>query len=158
MKSATVWAVMGLVTLAAGCGSPAAAGGAGFAGGLAASKTLEGMQADLAQREAALVEKYNQLVKAGAKAETLEDVRRDIERTQAMQGTVETGKKLLGVDWNDPSQSSRAIGEIGVLAWLLFTRRKLFATEAGVTKFMGQADKEIAGKLYDTIKQKKALG
>jgi len=120
-----------------GCGSETTAGGIGLGAGIGLSETIKGMQADLDRREAALVERYNVLIAAGAKAEDLEDVRQQIEQTQDLRQGVQTGEHLLGVDWSDPAAAGGAIGLIGTLAWSIFSKRRL--NQKYVSAKVGQA-------------------
>ena len=137
-----------------GCGSELTAGGVGLGAGLGLSETFKGMQADLAQREAALVEKYNQLHDAGAKAEVLEDVRRQLEQTVQLRQGVETTERVMGVDWSDPAAAGGAIGLLGTLAWTWLSKRKV-ATKYVAMK-AGQAQLKVTdpaaeAKLYAAV-------
>lgn len=116
--------LIGLAFLA-GCGAETTAGGIGLTSGIALSETIKGMQADLEKREAALVQRYNDLLAAGAKAEDLEAVKQQIDQTVQLREGVQTGERLLGVDWNDPTAAGGAIGLVGTLAWSILSRRKL---------------------------------
>jgi len=55
-----------LLGLAAGCTSPAVTATGGVAAGFAASETVKGAKADLARREAELIDFYNEGVEHGA--------------------------------------------------------------------------------------------
>jgi len=143
---------------AAGCGSELAAGGAGLVAGFQGSKTLEGIEKDLANLEQAQLERYKKAIAEGARQDTLDELEGDIVRTQKTRETVEVGKTLLGVDWNNPLQAGGGIGLVATLAYALLTKRRLIRTEGGVTKFMARASPETAGQLYDTIARKKVSG
>jgi len=147
-----VLALCGAMVLT-GCGSEAAAGGLGLGAGLGLSQTFKGMQADLAQREAALVERYNALHDAGAKAEELADVQRDIEHTVQLRQGVETTERVMGIDWSDPKAAGGAIALIGTLAWTWLSKRTL--STKYVSAKVGQAQFKLANP--DAEKQLYAL-
>jgi len=137
-----------------GCGSELATGAAGAAGGFAASETMKGIELDLANREQALIADYTAAVEAGAKQETLEGIESKIENTRIIKQGVETGKEILGVDWNDPTEAGGAIGLISTLAYAIFTGRKLKRTQDGVTSFMKSETPGTANKLDNAIRRK----
>ena len=142
------------ILLLSGCGSELTAGGAGLAAGIASSKTLEGIQADLARQEKDLIARYNSMVEAGVKAETLAEVRRDIEHTQYLRQGVQTGKTLLGIDWSDPAEAGSGFGLVASLAYAIFTKRKLNNTLAGVNKFKSTHEPNISGELENCMAKK----
>ena len=120
LKNATVLLVMGLVTLIAGCGSAElTAGGLGLAGGLAASKTMQGIEADLADREQALVERYNTALEAGAKTEVLDTIEEDINKTVLIQQGVQAAKGIAGAVSDAASGKSGTAEQYGPLAALI---------------------------------------
>jgi len=137
-----------------GCGSEAAAGGLGLGAGLGLSETFRGMQADLVKREAALVERYNALHDAGAKADELADVQRDIEHTVQLRQGVETTERVMGVDWSDPKAAGGAIALIGTLAWTWLSKRtlntKYVAHKAGQAQ-LKVTDPQAEAKLYAAV-------
>lgn len=111
---------MGLVTLIAGCGSAElTAGGLGLAGGLAASKTMQGIEADLADREQALVERYNTALEAGAKTEVLDTIEEDINKTVLIQQGVQAAKGIAGAVSDAASGKSGTAEQYGPLAALI---------------------------------------
>jgi hypothetical protein len=150
MKNLIFVPIIMLSLLIGGCGSGETAGLI-TAGGFAAKHTLDGIEADLAEREQQLVDRYNAAVKAGAKQEVLDDLEKQIDKTAVLREGVTEGKKLFGVDWNDPRDAGTSIAKLGVLAYLFFTKRKLLKTEKGVNKFMANTDKVTANKIYDKI-------
>lgn len=120
LKNATGLLVMGLVTLIAGCGSAElTAGGLGLAGGLAASKTMQGIEADLADREQALVERYNTALEAGAKTEVLDTIEEDINKTVLIQQGVQAAKGIAGAVSDAASGKSGTAEQYGPLAALI---------------------------------------
>jgi hypothetical protein len=108
-----------------GCGAEVTAGGVGLGVGAGLSETFAGMQADLERREQELIDRYNALHAAGATAEDLADVERQLEQTVQLRQGVQTGEHLLGVDWTDPATAGGAIGMVAALAWSIFSKRKL---------------------------------
>jgi len=156
MRILLITTILGAVTLTAGCGSELTAGAAGLFAGFGSSETLDKIEADLDLQEQALIDKYNRMVDAGASADTLAEVRRDIENMVLLRQGVSTGKTLFGVDLNNPASAGRALAEVGMLAWLLLTQKKNRRTQAGVNKFMAQAPADQADLLYNAIKRKQA--
>lgn len=128
MKKVTFAAILTVTLFAGGCGSEWTAGGAGAALGVAGSQWLTGVQADLAQQEAELLAQYNAALEAGAKAETLAGLKEQLERNRQQQQAAGTAKGLLGIDWTDPKAAGRALGEVGLLAYALWLRRKTKVT------------------------------
>lgn len=151
-----------LCLLPLSCGPELTAGGIGVGAGLGLSETIKGMQADLERREAALVQRYNDLVAAGAKAEDLEAVKQQLEQTVRLKQGVQTSEHLLGVDWSSPEEAGPAIGLIGTLAWSILSRRRLstkyVAMKTGQARFTEQ-DPSAAAKLYGIVgTERRALG
>lgn len=147
-----------LVLSISGCSSPVAAGGAGVGIGAALQHTIAGAKADLKQREENLIAAYNQGVEIGMEQEELDVIKQQIRDTQLTGQSVETGEQLLGVDWSDPKETGGAIGILTSLALLWLNRRKLknttkelAGTKAGINKFTGTHDPQIAGELHDTV-------
>src|SRR4030042_5323323 len=97
--------ILGMVTLFAGCGAEWTGGGAGLAGGFTAAEMLKGLQVERERRQNALIENYNQLVAAGAKAETLEDVKQQIADNQKLQQGAGTKSKVAKTKRGDPKGS-----------------------------------------------------
>ena len=159
MKTVVILVLALCCTCIAGCGSESTAAGSGLIGGMALSNTIKGMQADLERREAALVQRYNDLVEAGAKAEELEDVRQQIDQTVKLRQGAETTEHLLGVDWNDPAAAGGAIGLIGTLAWSILSKSKLskkyVAMKAGQAQLKLQ-DPAAESKLYALVGSERA--
>jgi len=143
----------------AGCSPETTAGGIGLGAGIGLSETIKGMQADLDKREAALVERYNQLVAAGAKAEDLEAVKQQIDQTVQVRQGVQTTEHLLGVDWSNPEAAGGAIGLIGTLAWSILSKRKLsqkyVSMKAGQARLKEQ-DPTSEARLYAMIGTERA--
>jgi hypothetical protein len=121
LKNVTIFLFIGLVTLftAAGCGSELTAGGLGLAGGIAASKTMQGVEADLADREQALIDRYNTAVEAGAKSEVLDTIENDINKTVLLQQGVAAAKGIAGAVSDAASGKSGTAEQYGPLAALI---------------------------------------
>lgn len=153
--------------MAAGCTDALLVGG-GVAAGGALSNTLQGAEKDLEAREQKLIEAYNQGVEQGASVETLDQLEQAIYDTRQARKTTSGGKRLLDIDWNDPTQVGTGITLIGTLAYgwlkrkelakgmkdLTRTKKKNEGLEAGINKFCGTHDKQVAGELHDTVKEK----
>jgi len=163
MKRARSWLLLCVVVLAtAGCGSEFGAGAAAGTGvGALLQNTITGAKKDLEAREQQLIAAYNEGVAIGMKQEDLDSIKKEIERIRLGRQGVEVGEGLLGLDWKDPKETSGALAaliELGLLVWggkkLSSTTKKLTATNEGVAKFQGTNSPEIAGQLYDTIKEK----
>jgi len=116
MKVLLISVILMAVTLIGGCGPETAAAGGGLLGGFAASETLKGMQADLELRQQALIDRYNELVEAGADAETIEQLKQQIEDMVRLRQTADLAKQALETDWTDPAAVGGTIGAIAVLA------------------------------------------
>jgi len=150
-----------LLGLAAGCTSPAVTATGGVAAGFAASETVKGAKADLARREAELIDFYNEGVEHGAEQEALDEIERQIRFVQYTRSGIETGEQFLGVDWTDPKQTGGAIGlAITTLLTILAgrklnqTRKVLAGKDEGIDKFCGTHSPEVAGELHDIVKEK----
>lgn len=160
MRKMLLWCVLMIVPfLLVGCGAELAAGGAGVGIGAALQHTIAGAKADLEQREANLVAAYNEGAAIGMEQEELDQIEQAIRDTRLAQQTVETGELFLGVDWTQPEQTGGAIGLATTLLLLWFGRKKLKSTTqelagtiAGINKFTGTHEPEIAGELHDTVK------
>jgi len=145
-----------------GCGSEATtAGAAGIGLGALFQNTLTGAKADLAAREQALIAAYNEGVTLGMRTEDLAKIEKELEWVRKGQAGAATGESLLGVDWNDPSQTGSAIANVIGLGLLVFggkkymqTTTKLQKTEAGINKFCGVSEPVTASQLHDIVKDK----
>jgi len=96
------------------------AGGIGLAAGFAGSETLAGIEADLAAREQELIEKYNRMVEAGEKAETLAEVRQDIEKMVLLRQGVQAAKDVSGIVADGPATAERYGAIAAIIASLGF--------------------------------------
>jgi len=151
MRKLLIMPILVVALMLGGCGSELMPVAGGLAGGFAVSETLKGIEADLANREQLLLDRYAVAVESGAKQETLDKLEDKVANTQLTRKGVEAGKKLLGVDWNNPREAGESILKLGVLAYAVLTKRKLIRTQGGVSKFMANTDKTTANDLYDTI-------
>lgn len=163
LRNVTIFLVIGLVTLCAGCGSTElTAGGLGLAGGIAASKTMQGVEADLAAREAALIERYNAAVEAGAKAEVLDSIEEDIDKTVLLQQGVSAAKGVLGAVADAASGKGGSAEQYGPLAALLaslavnyFQKRKgdlMTKTTKAIVKGIEASEKDIKTNPSNPVK------
>lgn len=128
--------------------------GTGAAGGYALSETVKGMQADLDRREQALLTRYNDLIAAGAKAEDLEQVKRQIADIQFMQTGTQTVDQAAKTDWTDPAAAGGMIGTIAALGYAFMKRRELSNTVAGVKTFRSMADEKVKHDLDSAMLSK----
>jgi len=119
VRNVTIFLFIGLVTLLGGCGSELTAGGLGLAGGIAASNTMQGIEADLNAREKALIERYNTAVEAGAKSEVLDTIENDINKTVLLQQGVQAAKGIVGAVGDAASGKSGTAEQYGPLAALI---------------------------------------
>lgn len=157
--------LLGLVGIT-GCGSEAAVGGAGAAGGFLASETFKGMEADLEKREAELVAAWNAGQEQGMEAEKLADIEKELDRVRTGKSTVKVAKKFLGIDWSNPEDIGVTGGPLVALIVYGLLKRKKFgeiltdletvsskydAHKAGTQKFMKTATPEDATKLFNEI-------
>lgn len=143
------WIIAGLCIT--GCNGELLAGGTGLATGLAASETMQGIQKDLAAREAALMARYQEAVESGAQQEVLDKIESQLNNTRYAQESVETTKQALSTDWSDPAAAGGIIGMLGTLAYAFATKKKLVRTETGVNKFIAKNDNVTSKALYDEI-------
>lgn len=145
MKTLVMIVILACCCLAAGCLEEV---GAGAAGGYTFSETVKGLQADLERREAALVERYNNLIAAGAKAEDLEQVKQQIATTQlARQGT----QTVSETNWKDPTAVGGGIGTLAALAYAFYSRKKLVNTTAGIKAYRSTADEKTKNSLDSAL-------
>lgn len=154
---AAIWFAPFWLSLIGGCGSELTAGGAGLLAGFTGSKTLDGIEADLAEQEQALIDRYNRMVEAGAKADTLAEVRRDIENVVLLRQGTGVVKSSLATDWTDPKAAGGAVGTIAALAYAWVKRKELKNTVAGVKAFRAKADNGIKQQLDQILLDKKAI-
>jgi hypothetical protein len=89
--------IIAMILFTTGCGSELAAGGGGLLGGFAASETMAGIEADLAAREQALIERYNEVHALNAKDEVLKEIEADIRQTVRLQQGVQAAKDVVGI-------------------------------------------------------------
>ena len=156
-KFCIVYSVICFLSLfVSGCGSELADIAGGAAGGIGIKNTLEGMQADLKIREQALVARYNELVEAGAKAETLEDLKQEIADTVRLRQGAEVADSVAGTDWNDPAAAGASIAAVLATAYAFIKRRDLTNTVAGVKTFRAKADEATKHQLDQIMLDKKA--
>jgi len=148
--------VLGIVTLLAGCGAETTAAGGGFAGGLTFSETLKSVQADLERREQALIARYNELVEAGAKADTLEELKQEIAETVRLRQGAETVESVATTDWTDPKAAGGAIGLIATLLYGWTKRKQLLNTVDGLRTFRADSDEPTKHKLDAILLEKRA--
>ena len=133
--------------------------GGGLGAGAALSNTLQGAEKDLEQREQQLIELYNQGAEDGMEKQVLDQIEQSIKDTRLTRQTLDTGKGLLDVDWNDSKDVGGAVGGLAALAMLWMRRKdkkKTVALEEGISKFEGTSDPETAAKLHDIVKAKTA--
>jgi hypothetical protein len=149
-------AVLSGVLFLAGCGSEFGTGAAGLAGGFAASETVKGIEADLAKREARLVERYKEAVEAQAEQETLQRIEAKIRDVNDVRQGVTVLKQAAATDWGDGKAAAGIVGTIAATAFAIFERRKRGRTETGVNRFLAKADPATSEKLYDEIARKKS--
>ena len=147
--------------LMTGCSSDLGTGAAGAGIGALFQNTLTGAKHDLNAREEALIEAYNEGVEMGMKEEDLAGIKKELALVRSGRKGIEVGEQFLGLDWNNPKQTSMAFGsliELGLLVWggnkLRKTAKELKGTKAGINKFCGVSDPKIAGELHDTVKAK----
>jgi hypothetical protein len=140
----------------AGCGSQTMPIVGGAAGGMAFQKTLEGMQADLERREQALITRYNELVDAGAKAETLEDLKKEISDTVRLRQTTQVAADVSKTSWDDPKAAGGAIAAIIATGYAWLKRKELNNTVAGIRSFRAKSDETTKHQLDQVLTDKKA--
>ena len=148
--------VAAAVLMIAGCGSEVTSAGAGIAGGFAASNTLKGMQMDLERREASLIAHYNELAEAGAKAETLEQIKEQIATNQVLQQGTQAAGQIAETDWGDPAAAGGAIGTVAALAYALLNKRKLGAAGDAIRTIRAGSDETMKHTIDKIILEKKA--
>ena len=166
MKKLMLWAILasGMLVFAGGCGSPLLNMGGGMAAGSVLSNTMTGLEKDLEVRETKLIELYNKGVEDGAQKEYLDQIEKEIYDTRLGKQTVATGKQLLGIDWQDPKETSGAIGSIALLAYGYIKRKQLLdmakkykSHKQGAAKFMRKNNDEAGKKLYGNIAEARKI-
>lgn len=152
------------VLFCSGCGSELASIGGGIVAGGALSHTLTGAEKDLEVREAGLIELYNKGVEDGAQKEYLDQIEKDIYDTRLGKQTVQTGKKLFNVDWQDPKAAGGAISLIATLAYGYIKRKDLIdmgkkykSHKQGAAKFMRENNDGTGKKLYENIAEARKI-
>ena len=127
-KVTFITAIMALILFSTGCGSELTAAGGGLLGGIAASDTVKGIEADLERREQALIDRYNTALEAGAKADVLDAIEEDINKTVSLQQGLQAAKDVVGVI---DETSGGSAGQYGAIAAIiasiglnLFQKRK----------------------------------
>lgn len=162
MKKRIVVVVVMLLALA-GCESTTGNIGLGAGLGGALSNTLAGADADLARREAELIDLYNQGVADGIAVEDLDQLKQAIYDTRLGREAVDTGESLLGVDWNNPKQTGGAIGSLAILAYGIWKRKELAqvtkkytAHKRAVHTLMVESSPSDAKKIYDDVAKERA--
>lgn len=152
MKNLLMISILSAVFMFSGCGQEA-----GIAGGFAASETLKGLQADLNRRQQALIQQYNDLVEAGAQAETLEAMRRKINDLETAKQTAAAIPAIAGTDWADPAAAGGAIGMITAIGYAWLKKRDLQNTKTAVKHFRAGLDETAKQALDKTLLDKKAV-
>lgn len=128
-------------------------GDGGGGGGCSAASRLprrsRGCRRTSRRREQALIARYNELVEAGADAETIEELKQQIEDTVRLQQARDVADQALSADWSDAKEAGGAIGAIAVLGALLIgniiQKRKgdlMIKTTKAIVKGIEQVDKE----------------
>ena len=154
--------VCGFLFSMPGCSPELAAGGIGLAGGLATSKTIQGIEADLEEREQALIDRYNQAVEAGAKADVLDSIEDEINNTvrlqQGVQAAVNVAEAVKDAASGEGGQAERygpIAALIASLAVNIFQKRKgdiMTKTTKAIVKGVEAAGKEIETNPKNPIK------
>lgn len=148
--------------LLSGCSGEMATGTAvGTGVGALLQNTIAGAKADLKVREEALVKAYNEGVTIGMERKDLDAIAKELDWNRKAQQSTEVGEQFLGMNWNDPKQTSMAFGsmiELGLILWggkkLKQTTAELRGTQAGVNKFCGTHEPIVAAQLHDVVKEK----
>lgn len=159
LKNVTIILFMGLVTLLAGCGSELTAGGIGLASGLTASKMFAGMQADLAEREQDLIERYNASLETGAKSEVLDRIESDIDNTALLRQGAQAAKDVVGVIAESRGGQATTYGAIAAIIASLgynvyqkYTGGVMKKTTKAIVKGVEAADKQQKSNPANPIK------
>jgi len=110
-----------------GCGSEVTAGGIGLAGGFAASETIKGVEADLAAREQALIERYNAIHAIDVQDERLDKIRRDLEQTVLLRQGAQAARDVAEIVSDGPGTATQFGAIAAIIASLgfnIFQKRK----------------------------------
>lgn len=146
------------ITSIAGCGSELAAGGAGLAGGLTASKMFAGMQADLAKREQDLIERYNAALEAGAKSEVLDKIEGDINNTVLLRQGAQAAKDVVEIVADGPGTATQygaiaaIIASLGFNVYQKYTGGIMKKTTKAIVKGVEAAEKQQKSNPANPIK------
>ena len=160
---ASIWFAPFWLSIIPGCGSTElTAGGLGLAGGIAASKTMQGIEADLERREAALIERYNAAVEAGAKSDVLDSMEDEINTTVRLQQGVAAAKDVLGAVSDAATGKGGSAERYGPLAALLaslavnyFQKRKgdlMTKTTKAIVKGIEASEKQTKSNPTNPVK------
>ena len=131
-----------------GCGPEVTAGGIGLAGGFAASETIKGIEADLAIREQALIERYNAIHAIDAQDERLIEIKRDLEQTVLLRQGAQAARDVAEIVSDGPgtAETYGAIAAIiASLGFNIFQKRKgdvMKKTTRAIVKGIEQAEHE----------------
>lgn len=142
-----------------GCGPETTAAGLGLASGFATSETIKGMEADLAAREAYLIEQYNAEVEAEANAEILDRLKIEIQQTVRLRQGVQSAKDVLAIIAENKGSPGAQYGAIAaIIASLglnLFQKRKgdvMKKTTRAIVKGIESAEKETKPNPTNKVK------
>lgn len=142
-----------------GCGSEMATGaaiGGGFSELL--RETVKGADADITRKKVEVIATYNAGVERGASIEELDELKREVDKMVLVEKGVDTGKKILGVDFSKPDTVALATTGLVELALLVFGGRKLIQTgkkysaeKKGVAKALTGGGVVDASAIYTSI-------
>ena len=141
-----------------GCGSEMTAGGAGLLGGLAASETIKGIESDLERREQALIERYNAALEAGAKADVLDAIESDINKTVLLRQGTQAARDVAEIVADGPgtAETYGAIAAIiASLGFNIFQKRKgdvMKKTTRAIVKGIESAESETKPNPTNPVK------
>jgi hypothetical protein len=172
MKRILIVSVMCLFIAGCSTGTGTFAGGA--ASGAALTQTFAGAKADLDAKQKALLTEQAAIV---AKLEASNDdaektmleaqnaaLKKKLELVATAQAGIETAEKAVATDWTDLNQTSPWILSAIMAGLTVFTQKKktsisnlLKAVNEGVEKYKAQAQPAEAQKLYEDVKERKAL-
>ena len=116
-----------VILFSTGCGPEVTAGGIGLAGGFAASETIKGIEADLAIREQALIERYNAIHAIDVQDERLDKIRHDLEQTVLLRQGAQAARDVAEIVSDTPgtAETYGAIAAIiASLGFNIFQKRK----------------------------------
>ena len=141
-----------------GCVPEATAGGIGLAGGFAASETIKGIEADLAIREQALIERYNAIHAIDAQDKRLDEINRDLEQTVLLRQGIQAAHDVAEIVSDGPgtAETYGAIAAIiASLGFNIFQKRKgdvMKKTTKAIVKGIESAEKEQKPNPMNPIK------